>query len=269
MQSLIEQQEASNEELQSANEEIQSSNEELQSVNEELQTSKEEVQSSNEELSTVNEELRHRNESLDRAHNDLNNFIASSQLPMVMVSTDLRIRRFSPAAEKLLNLINADIGRSVVDFRFALELPDLERLLIDTIHELVPNEREVQDRVGIWYSLRIRPYRTMGNKIDGAVFVLVDIEAQKNAQEEMRVGEEKYRLLIEGATGIAIILLTTEGNVSAWNVGAQRILGYNVNQIVGQHFSDFFVADNAASQSALLERAQSQTGIVPAFGPAL
>ncbi len=261
MQSLIEQQEASNEELQSANEEIQSSNEELQSVNEELQTSKEEVQSSNEELSTVNEELRHRNESLDRAHNDLNNFIASSQLPMVMVSTDLRIRRFSPAAERLLNLINADIGRSVVDFRFALELPDLERLLIDSIHELVPKEREVQDRVGNWYSLRIRPYRTTENKIDGAIFVLVDIEAQKKAQEEIRAGEEKYRLLIEGATGIGIILLNTEGKVSAWNVGAQRILGYNETQIVGQHFSHFFVADNAASQSALLEGAQSQTEI--------
>jgi two-component system, chemotaxis family, CheB/CheR fusion protein len=263
MQSLIDQHEASAEELQTANEEIQSSNEELQSINEELQTSKEELQSTNEELTTVNQELHTRNEQLDRANNDLNNFIASSQLAMVMVGTDLRIRRFSPAAEQLLNLIGADIGRSIGEFRFGIELPDLEQRLTEAIHTLTPNECEVQDRKGRWYSLRVRPYRTTENRIDGATAVFVDIEAQKQDQEKIRAGEEKYRLLIEGATGIAIILLNTKGTVTDWNIGAERILGYSSTQIVGQHYDRFLGSEEVDRQVAArnLERAGMGAGV--------
>ena len=266
LQSLIEQQEAYNEELQSANEEIQSSNEELQSVNEELQTSKEEVQSSNEELTTVNEELRNRNDLLDRAHNDLNNFIASSQLAMVMIGTDSRVRRFSPSAEKLLNLIGADIGRSIGQLRLPLDLQDLEALLSETINHVTPIEREVQDRQGHWFSLRIRPYRTSENRIDGAVIILVDIDAQKYAQEEIRVSEEKYRLLVEGAVGVAIMLLDTEGKVATWNVGAERIFGYAAVEIVSQDFSRFFVPEDVASDIPRRELEQARTAAGSAAG---
>ncbi len=186
MQSLVEQQEAGYEEMQSANEEIQSANEELQSLNEELQTSKEEIQSSNEELSTVNDELRHRNEQLDRAHNDLNNLVASSHLAMVVVGTDLRIRRFSPAAEKLLKLITADVGRPIEDLKLPLVTPDLEERLADVIETVSSQDLEVLDRKCRWYWLRLRPYKTLDNMIDGAVLVLVDIEEQKRAQEKLR-----------------------------------------------------------------------------------
>jgi two-component system, chemotaxis family, CheB/CheR fusion protein len=181
---------------------------------------------------------------------------------MVTVGTDLRIRRFSPAAERLLNLITADIGRSIAEFRFAIELPELERRLSDAIHTATPNECEVQDRTGRWYSLRVRPYRTSEKRIDGATVILVDIEIQKQDQEKIRIGEEKYRLLIEGATGIAIILLDTEGIVTDWNIGAERILGYSSTQIVGQHFDQFFGREETDRQLATeeLERACAGAG---------
>jgi PAS domain S-box-containing protein len=226
---------------------LQSTNEELQSVNEELRISNEEIQSSNEELSTVNDELRRRNEQLDRASNDLNNLLASSHLAMVAVGTDLRIRRFSPAAEKLLNLITADLGRPIEDRKLPLLSPDLAGQLAEVIDTASPKEQEVQDRKGRWYSLRIRPYKTLDNKIDGAVLVLVEIEEQKRVQEELRASEEKYRLLVEGASGVAIMLLDDSGRVTGWNLGAERIFGYAEAEIMGEHFSRFFIPEDVAA----------------------
>src|SRR5262249_58234225 len=134
LQSVIEQQEAANEELQSANEEVQSANEELQSINEELETSKEEIQSSNEELATLNEELQHRNLELSLTNNDLVNLFSSEQMAIVMLGADLRIRRFTPMAEKILNLIPADVGRPISDIKLKLSLSDLDHLLAEAIH---------------------------------------------------------------------------------------------------------------------------------------
>jgi two-component system CheB/CheR fusion protein len=261
MQSLIDQHEASNEELQSANEEIQSSNEELQSINEELQTSKEEIQSANEELATVNDELRNRNEQLDRTHNDLNNFIASGKLPMVMVGRDLRIRHFSPSTEKVLNLIRADIGRLISELRFPLDLPDLDELLMRAIHEGESSEREVQDRQNCWYLLRIHPYLTTSKVVDGAVIVLVDIDAQRRAKETIRRAEEKYHLLIEGAAGVAIMLLDRESKVEGWNVGAERIFGYPAAEIMGQHFSRFYTPEDLSNEKPARELEQARSGM--------
>jgi len=110
---VIEEQDASNEELKSANEEILSSNEELQSTNEELETAKEELQSVNEELTTINEQLQNRNAELTRLNDDVNNLLANANVPMVALSTDLRIRRFTPAAAKLLNVLSTDVGRPI------------------------------------------------------------------------------------------------------------------------------------------------------------
>jgi len=183
LQSVIEQQEAANEELQSANEEIQSTNEELQSINEELETSKEEIQSSNEELATVNDELQNRNQELGRTNNDLFNLLSSVQLPIVMLGADLRLRRFTPMAEKLLNLIPADVGRPISDIKLNLQIDNLEHLVADAIDTITVHEQEVQDKSGHWYSLRIRPYRTTENKIEGAVIVLVDFDRLKRAHE--------------------------------------------------------------------------------------
>jgi two-component system CheB/CheR fusion protein len=187
LQSVIEQQETANEELQSANEEAQSANEELQSVNEELETSKEEIQSSNEELVTVNDELQHRNVELHQLNNDLVNLLDNVNMAIVMLGPDLRVRRFTPVAETMLNLVAADLGRSILDLKLTLDVPDLESLLDEVIGSTSSKDREVQDRAGAWYSLRIRPYRTLENKIDGAVIVLVDINAFKKLEEALQL----------------------------------------------------------------------------------
>jgi len=179
LQSIIEEQEAMNEELRSANEEIQSSNEELQSTNEELETAKEELQSGNEELTTLNEELENRNDELAQVNNDLINLLASVDIPIVMLDDELRIRRFNPGAQKVLNIIAADIGRPIRDLKLSLRIDNLEELVASVIEELKTREVDVQDREGQWYSLRIRPYRTMENKIDGAVLVLIDLPPRK------------------------------------------------------------------------------------------
>jgi two-component system, chemotaxis family, CheB/CheR fusion protein len=183
LQSVIEQQETANEELQSANEEAQSANEELQSINEELETSKEEIQSSNEELVTVNDELQNRNAELNLLNNDLFNVLTNVQMAIVLVEQNLRVRRFTPMAEKLFNLVPTDIGRPISDFKLNFSVPDLEPLLKEVIDTASPREREVQDRLGMWYSLRIQPYKTLDNKLDGAVIMLVDINTLQRARE--------------------------------------------------------------------------------------
>jgi two-component system CheB/CheR fusion protein len=191
LQSVIEEQESTNEELKSANEEILSANEELQSTNEELQTAKEEAQSANEELATVNEELRHRNAELARVNDDLVNLLSGVGIPIVMVSRDLRVRRFTPMAEKVFNLIPTDLGRPISDIKPGLKMDDLPELIGRVIDELTPFEGEVQDKDGLWYLLRIRPYVTLDNKIDGASVVLLDIDALKHNLEQPRAPGRK------------------------------------------------------------------------------
>jgi two-component system CheB/CheR fusion protein len=186
LQLTIEEQESTNQQLIAANEEILSSNEELKSTNEELQTAKEEIQSANEELKTTNEELQSRNAESRRANDDLINLINNVNIPILMLSNDLCIRRFTPMMRSLFNLIPSDIGRPISDIRFAIEVPDLEALILEVMETLTPIERDVQDREGRWYLLRIRPYRTIENQIDGAVVMLVDIENLKRIEQDLR-----------------------------------------------------------------------------------
>jgi two-component system, chemotaxis family, CheB/CheR fusion protein len=179
LQSILEEQEAMNEELRSANEEIQSSNEELQSTNEELETAKEELQSSNEELSTLNDELSARNTELAEANNDLLNLLASIDVSIIMLDSDLCIRRFNPGAQRALNIIPADVGRPITDLNLTLEVDDLDKIIAGVIEHLEVKEMEVRDRSGRWYLMRVRPYKTMENRIEGAVLVLVDVDQLK------------------------------------------------------------------------------------------
>jgi len=180
-QSLVEDKEAALEELRAANEEIQSSNEELQSINEELETAKEELQSTNEELRTVNEELENRNVQLSRANDDLNNLLRAVSIPTIMVGRDLRVRRFTPGADRIMNLIPADVGRPITDIALRLDISDLEDLLRDVIQNITVREREIQDEQGRWHSMRIRPYQTEENRIEGAIITLVDIDEMRQA----------------------------------------------------------------------------------------
>jgi two-component system, chemotaxis family, CheB/CheR fusion protein len=174
LQSIIESQEGTNEELQSANEEIQSGNEELQSTNEELQTSKEELESANEELHTVNEEMQHRNELLTQLNNDLTNLLYSVSLPIVMVGADLSVRRFTPQAAAVLGLSSSDIGRPMPRLRLKLDMGSLEQNMLDVIQQVQSQQLHVQDNDGKWCILRIVPYRTMDNRIDGVVLSVMN-----------------------------------------------------------------------------------------------
>jgi two-component system CheB/CheR fusion protein len=181
LQSIIEALEASNEELQSANEEIQSGNEELQSTNEELQTSKEELESANEELNTVNEEMQHRNVELTQVNNDLQNLLSSVNIPIVMLDAGLSVRRMTPQVEDLLGITPADVGRPVRHIRMKSNVNDLERRMLDVIEDLQPKEATVQDRQNRSYRLRITPYRTMDNRIEGVVLAFMDAPEAKRS----------------------------------------------------------------------------------------
>ena len=224
LQSIIEQQDSLTEELRSANEETQSSNEELHSTNEELQTAKEELQSSNEELTTLNEQLRYRNLELSEIGNDLSNLITSTTIPVVMVGNDLGVRRITAPARRVLNLQADYIGRPLRELTTNFELPELEAVIIEVIEQVQPREIEVRDQKGAWYLLRIHPYRTTENKIDGAVLVLLDINYIKVIQQAQREVEERLHLALEGGSlGTWYCDLTTKE--LSWDDTTNTILG--------------------------------------------
>ncbi|MCU1248650.1 MAG: methylase of chemotaxis methyl-accepting protein [Edaphobacter sp.] len=204
LQLLIEDYETTTEEFKSANEEVLSANEELQSTNEELETAKEELQSSNEELTTLNEELQNRNIELSVANNDLTNLLGNVNIPVVMVGNDLRIRRFTPPAQKLLNLIPADIGRRVGEIRPNLDFDKLEQIVRETLDTATLQQREVHEQEsGRSYLLRVRPYKTWDNKIDGAVISFQDVDSLKRTLDQTRLYADA---LIENAREPMLIL---------------------------------------------------------------
>ncbi|HUE67523.1 MAG TPA: ATP-binding protein, partial [Candidatus Acidoferrum sp.] len=184
LQSLIEEHGRTNDDLGSANEELVSGNEELQSMNEELETAKEELQSTNEELTTVNDELQSRNQEVTQVNSDLLNLLATVDIPIVILDRERRIRRFTPKARSILNVVPADVGRPLDDIKATVGVPDLDRRIAEVIDTMVMTESEVQDRDGRWYRMQIRPYKDTDNKIDGAILSLVDIDALKHVVAE-------------------------------------------------------------------------------------
>ena len=189
-------QEALREDYQSANEELLSANEELQSTNEELETSKEELESTNEELTTVNDELNSNNATLNLLGNDLRNLLDSTVIPVVMVDRGLCIRRTTAMAETVFKVLPSDIGRPITDIRPDLNI-DLKPLLATVVRDIVTLEREVHDQGGHWYRLQIRPYKTLDNRIDGAVLVLMDIDAMKKRNQELVHAVDFTKSIIE------------------------------------------------------------------------
>ncbi|MEP7357158.1 MAG: PAS domain-containing protein, partial [Anaerolineales bacterium] len=176
---------ANSAELVAALEELQSANEELQSMNEELQTGKEELQSSNEELTTLNEELENRNQELNMALGTLNNLVESVRLPVLIVGGNLRIRLYNPPAAKVLNIVNTDIGRPIGEVKTRLNISELAPLISGVMRSLQPLDEEVQDREGRWYAMRIRPYQSLDNRIDGVVITWTDVSILKTSLAQM------------------------------------------------------------------------------------
>ncbi|MDB5386104.1 MAG: Protein-glutamate methylesterase [Planctomycetaceae bacterium] len=255
LQSVIEQQDVANEELQSANEEVQSANEELQSTNEELETSKEEIQSSNEELATVNDELNNRVVESNRVNNDLVNLISSVQMAIIILGPDLRVRRFTPLAEKLLNLIPADVGRPLADIKLNLEnLPDLESLLAQVRDTAIPQEHEVRDKSGRWVALRVRPYKTVDNQIDGVVVMLVDIDDMRRAHDLARESDAQYHAMFE-ATSVGMCETDPQtGRLLRVNDEFARIVGYSQAQLAEKTFHELTYPDDQNQAAAGFSR---------------
>ncbi len=269
LQSAIEELETSTEELKSSNEEMQSVNEELQSTNEELETAKEELQSTNEELATVNAELQTKVTDLSRANNDMINLLAGTGIGTVFVNHQLRILRFTPAASQIINLIAGDVGRPVGHI-----LPNLvgyERLVADTqavLDTLVPKEVEVQTREGKWYALRIMPYRTLDDKIEGAVISFIDIAEIVRVREALRKGNEQLRLAVVARDAQdAITVQDLDGRLLAWNPGAVKLYGWseaealamNVRELIPQGLREEALSRlRRLSQAEILEPYRTQ-----------
>jgi two-component system CheB/CheR fusion protein len=233
LQSIIHDLEATNEALQSANEEILSANEELQSTNEELDTAKEELQSSNEEINTVNEELQARNEELSRTNSDLVNLLAGVQIAIVFLTADLRIRRFTPMAEKVLNLIGTDVGRPISNIRPNIDCPDLEQMIHEVVEKVTATEREVRDKDGNWFLLRVRPYKDVESRIDGAVLVLLDIHALRLQEERSKDAREFAEAVVETIRE-PLVVLESDMRVRSVNKAFCRMFRVERGETVGR-----------------------------------
>ena len=190
LEAVIQEHGRANDDLGSANEELVSGNEELQSLNEELETAKEELQSINEELTTVNDELHSKNQEMTRVNSDLVNLLSTVENPVVIVDLNRRIRRFTPQAQRLWNVISTDVGRPLDDIKTNIAVADLDRQIAEVIEGVAVKESEVQDRDGRWYRMRIRPYQTPDLAVDGAILSLVDIDALKHHVGEAQQARE-------------------------------------------------------------------------------
>jgi two-component system, chemotaxis family, CheB/CheR fusion protein len=239
LQGTIEELETSNEELKSTNEELQSTNEELQSANEELETSREEMQSLNEELHTVNAELEERNRALREAADDMQNLLNSIDIATLFLDGDLAIRRFTPPAKKVFSLIDADVGRPISDLAANLRY---ERLVEDArgvLDTLVFCEREIQTKDGSWRQMRIMPYRTHDNAIDGLVLTFVDIDHLKRAEQLAQVSRAFAEEVIDNLSqGVALIgedLQVVSANrafCSMFRVDSARVVGAPIARLL-------------------------------------
>jgi len=174
------------EELETSNEELKSTNEELQSTNEELETSKEELQSLNEELVTVNSELEGKIEETTRGHDDIRNLMDSTEIATIFLDNELRIKRFTPHATRVVNVIDTDIGRPISHLSANLEFANLSKDAKEVLRTLVFKRTDLRTNLGHWYSVRIAPYRTVNNVIEGVVITFVDVHEQKMASKQIK-----------------------------------------------------------------------------------
>jgi two-component system CheB/CheR fusion protein len=206
LRNLAEDHAAHLEELQAANEEVRSANEELQSTNEELSTTKEELQSSNEELTTVNEELRNRNRELSSLNDDLKNLFAAVNIPILIVDSDIRIRRFTEASEKLLDLGPPDIGRRISHVHGPFAAASLENVVKSALETLRTEQIQMQDHSGTWYTVAARPYRTIDNRIDGALLSFMNIDPMKRGLQAAEQARDYAEALIETVREPLVVL---------------------------------------------------------------
>lgn len=236
LRTVREESDAANEELRAANEELQSNNEEYCSTQEELETSKEELQSINEELQTVNAELKLKLEAISRAHSDLQNLVAETDIGTLFLDSNLRIKRFTDRVTELFSITATDEGRAITDFANQLEYRNLVNDARAVLGNLAPVRRDVRSRSGRWYDMRIRPYRTVEDKIDGVVITFIDTTERRQVDEALRVSEENLRQdqrLVELSRD-PIFIWDFDGGIVFWNRGSEELYGYSRAEALGK-----------------------------------
>lgn len=241
LQTTIEELQTANEEQRSTNEELQSANEELQSTNEELETSKEEAQSVNEELVTVNAELESRIAELWKTNNDMANLLAGTQIGTIFLGTNLCVLRYTPAAAQIVNLIPADVGRPLGHIASNLDYQNLVKDAQAVLDTLAPVHHEAKATTdGQWYSIKMVPYRTADNKIDGVVITFFNIHEQKVIEGQLR----KFQAAVEQSASI-VMICNADGGIEFVNRRYFEVTGYPPEEVIGRNWSDLRQEDDA------------------------
>jgi two-component system, chemotaxis family, CheB/CheR fusion protein len=259
LRATIEQYEIQAEEAKAGNEELQAMNEELRSAAEELETSKEELQSVNEELTTVNQELKIKIEELSLTNNDFQNLMSATDIGSIFLDRQLRVKLSTPKARQIFNLLDSDIGRPLSDITSTLRDVNIHADVKKVLDRLQNVEREVRTQDDRWHLMRVLPYRTTDNRIDGVVVTFQDITARRHAEQHVRHSEERLRALIESATDYAIFTLNEHGAIDSWSTGAERMFGYEASEAIGQYFGMLFTPEDKASGVPEHELNQART----------
>lgn len=242
MQNSLEEMQTSQEELKSTNEELQSTNEELQSTNEELTSSKEEMQSLNEELQTVNAELQSKIDDYSRVNNDMNNLLNSTDIATLFLDKELNIRRYTPQATKIFKLIKSDVGRPITDLVSDLVYPDLVDDAIEVLKTLVFIKKQIPTKDQRWYSIRIMPYRTFEDRIDGLVITFFNITDLKQMEAKLHENEQMHRLILNSSSDV-IIKLSSDWKIAEFNPEAEKFFGKPYKEVINRNFIQLMVPE--------------------------
>jgi two-component system CheB/CheR fusion protein len=254
LQSLREEMQTSQEELKSTNEELQSTNEELQSTNEELTTSKEEMQSLNEELQTVNVELQSKISDFVVANNDMKNLLNSTEIATLFLDKELNIRRFTDSATKIFKLRPTDVGRPFTDQVSVLNYPEIDSHCAQVLKTLISIETTTTTKDKRWFNVRIMPYRTLDDYIDGLVITFSDITLTKCAESALILSEARYRNIFEFAKDGILILDAESGMITDVNPFLIEMLGFSREQFIEKNIWDIgSFKDIVANKDKFLE----------------
>ncbi|NOU48063.1 MAG: PAS domain-containing protein [Bacteroidales bacterium] len=260
MQSTLEEMQTSQEELKSTNEELQSTNEELQSTNEELTTSKEEMQSLNEELQTVNAELQSKVDDFSRVNNDMKNLLNSTDIATLFLDKDLNIRRFTNEATKIFKLIKTDVGRPFTDQVSDLIYPEVATDASEVLRTLIFIQKQIPTKDGRWFSVRIMPYRTFDDRIDGIVITFFNMSDIKQVEVKLNETEQNYRFLLNASSDV-IIKLSADLTILEFNREAEKLFGKNQIEVINQNYIRLFIPEPLQKKTEknlnkLLDKAQ-------------
>ena len=242
MQSSIEEMQSSQEEMKSANEELQSTNEELQSTNEELTSSKEEMQSLNEELQTVNAELQSKIDDYSRVNNDMNNLLNSTDIATLFLDKELKIRRYTPQSTKIFKLIKSDIGRPFTDLVSDLVYPELVDDASEVMKTLVFIKKQIPTKDQRWFSIRVMPYRTFEDRIDGLVITFFNITDLKQMEAKLHENEQMHQLILNSSSDV-IIKLSADWKILEFNPEAEIFFGRKHKEVISQNFIQLFIPE--------------------------